>query len=595
MVQWLPANQHSQVQNHRRNGVHITDIMKNYVEIAKQYANDIINDRIVSNKWTKLACERFVRDLKNESLPFYINEDKAAHVCFFMENLKHYQGPKANQDLFLEPWQVFVLVNLFGWLHKDGPKKGKRRFRKSYVELGRGNGKSFLASGLALYMLAADGEEGSEVYSAATTREQARIVFDDARHVAFKMPAGLASRIGISVHAHSITAKKASRFKPLSAEAGSLDGLKIHFAVVDELHAHKTREVWDVLLTGLGKRDQSMIFAITTAGFDLSGIGYEVHNYVKKILERSVNDDTQFGIIYAIDDDDEWQNESTWIKANPNWKVSVDPEYFHSLAAEAISTPSKQVNFKTKNLDLWLSSSNSFFDIQAWEKCVDKTIKLEDFKGKDCWIGIDLATRSDMAALALVFRKNKKFYIFPKYYLPEAAIIDGRNSQYRGWEIERRIQTTPGNVLDLTIIENEIIELTKQFNVKSINLDPHEARMLVTSLQTKIRTEIIEIPQTAMNLSDPTKELDAMSRSGDIVFNCPILLWMASNVVCRIDTNDNVKPNKERPQDKIDGIIATVCALATMINEPDVPAIDWSMFGFVNRNGLTSFSNVKAS
>jgi phage terminase large subunit-like protein len=572
--------------------VNIKNNPRDYVGIAKQYSKDILSGKIVSNKWTKLACQRFERDLVNESLPYYLDEDSAGHVCFFVELLKHYQGPKANQNIILMPWQVFILVNAFGWLKKDGDKKDKRRFKKVYVEVARSNGKSTLSSALALYMLAADDEQGSEVYAAASSRDQAMIVFRDARAMAFKMPPGLASRLKLKINKFIILAQdELSFFKPLSAEGNSLHGLKIHFAVIDEVHVHKTRDVWDTMMGGLGKRPQSMLWAITTAGSDLSGIGYEAHNYAKKVLERTNGheDDEQFAIIYSIDEDDDWLDESCWMKANPNWIESVDPDDMRSLAREAKVMSSKQPSFKTTKLNLWLNSSHALFDMTAWQKCLDKDLKLSDFRGQDCHIGLDLASKSDIAALSIVFRKEKDVYCFPIYYLPEKAVTDGKISQYKGWVIDGYIRTTPGNITDFAQIEDDLLELAKDFNVKSINFDPWQAASMIQSLQNKTKIEIVEVSQNTKNLSEPCKELDSLTISGRFHFNCPVLMWMASNTIGVYDKNENVYPHKERPQDKIDGISATLTAMTTMLLDQPKPKRDWSMFGVVDKNGFRSF------
>ena len=556
-----------------------------YVKVANQYALDVVQGKIVACKWVKLACQKYideVKKMKTKDFPYYINQDKANRVCFFVECQKHLKGPKANTPIKLEPWQVFILVNCWGWVWSEGPNKDKRRFRRAYIELPRGSGKSALASALSLYMLAADGESGADVYSAATNREQARIVFDDARHMASSMSPQLARNLGLKIHAHTVLANKNSKFKPLAADAGTLDGLNIHFAVVDELHAHKKRDLWDVLITGAGKRDQSMIFAITTAGFDLSGIGYEMHTYIEKILEKVYEDNSIFGIIYTIDEDDDWTQEKTWMKANPNWDISVNPEHIRGMATEAINNISKQPGFKTKHLNLWLQSQHSFFDISLWEKCIDETLDIEDFKGKECWVGIDLASKNDLTAISLLFRQNKKVYLFAYHYLPELAVYDGRNSQYRGWADQGLIKICPGNIIDFDIIEHDLFEIAKKFNVRSFNIDPFQASQLTQRLQKEIDAKkIIEVPQTAINLSEPTKELDALTRSGNLVYNNAMITWQASNIVCRYDTNDNVKPNKERYEDKIDGIIATVNAMTSMLESSEEYDIDfekWEWF-----------------
>ena len=267
----------------------------------------------------------------------------------------------------MEPWQIFILTTVFGWV--DGEKK--RRFLHVYIEVPRGNGKSALSSGVALYALAADGEGGAECYTFATTRDQARIVFDTSKAMVNMSP-DLAREFGLTKQAHSVTVMKTgSVLMPKSAEGSTLDGLNTHIAVIDELHAHKTRELYDVVVTSLGKRRQPLLWVITTAGFDNAGICYEVRTMVTRVLVRTVIDDAQFGIIYTIDPDDDWRTEAALKKANPNWGVSVMPAEVMRLQRTAMELPSSQNNFKTKHLDVWCSASAAWMDSSAWAACED--------------------------------------------------------------------------------------------------------------------------------------------------------------------------------------------------------------------------------
>jgi len=275
-----------------------------YAEKAKRYTKDVMSGEISACEWVKLACKRFLRDLEREAnneFDFVFNTEKANRVCNFIQNLPHIKGEWANrgETITLQPWQCFLLCNVFGWVHC---KTGFRRFRTAYCEVPRKNAKSTLSSGVGLYMLTADNEQGAEVYSAATTRDQAKIVFEDAKAMARKAK-GFSQHYGINVNVRNINRlATSSKFEPLSADAHTLDGLNIHCAIVDELHAHPTRKVYDVLETGTGSRAQSLLFLITTAGSDRAGICYEQREYVTKILQGIVEDDTYWGIIYTIDE-----------------------------------------------------------------------------------------------------------------------------------------------------------------------------------------------------------------------------------------------------------------------------------------------------
>jgi len=409
---------------------------------------------------------------------------------------------------------------VFGWVKPNGT----RRFRRSYIEVPRGNAKSTLSSAVALYMLAADREGGAEVYSLATTRDQARIVFGDAQTMARRSP-GFRRRFSVEVGAHNMhVLASGSKFEALSAEGSTLDGLNIHFGCVDELHAHKTRTVYDVVETGTGKRDNSLLWVITTAGSNRAGICYEVRTFVTKLLDGVFEDDTQFGIIYGLDDGDDWTSESALIKANPNWGISVRPEVLVPLQAKAMQLPSAVNNFKTKHLNEWVNADTAWMDMRAWDACGDSTLDIEAFTGQPCWIGLDLASKTDIAALVLVFPNPEiadAYVAFGKYYLPEDTVAAAGNSQYDGWMRNGRLTVKPGNVIDFGWIEADLLEMASRFEVQAVAFDPFQA---------------------TQNLIEPQKKL---THDGD-----PVLTWMASNVVAHLDVKDNIYPRKERPENR---------------------------------------------
>jgi phage terminase large subunit-like protein len=538
---------------------------RDHAAIGLQYAKDVVAGRIAACKWVKKACKRQIADLAkwaDGTGPYRFDAAKGNKAAKFIEFLKHTKGPKAGQTIVLEPWQAWIITTVFSWVRTD---TGNRRFRRVYLEMPRGQGKSALSSAVALYMLAADGEGGAEVYSCATTRNQARIVFQDAQHMARKS-APLMKALGVEVAAHNINVlRTASKFEALSADAHSLDGLNIHLAVIDELHAHKTREVYDVIETGTGKRPQSLLWCITTAGFDRAGICYEVRGYLAKVLNGKVEDDSQFGVIYTIDDGDDWQALSSWQKANPNFGVSVMPEVIGQLASKAMQMPSAQANFRTKHVCEWVNSDTSWMDMRAWDKAGDPSLDIADFEGQECHIGLDLAAKIDIAAKVRLFQRAidgvTHYYVFGQYYLPEAAVTDGRNSQYAGWEIEGRLTTTPGDVLDFDTVRADLMEDSRRFAVKEIAYDPWQALQLAQQL-TADGASCVEYRNTVANFSAPMKEIDALVRSGRLHHSAdPVLGWMVSNVVCHVDAKENIYPRKERPENKIDGVVALIMAL----------------------------------
>jgi phage terminase large subunit-like protein len=322
-----------------------------YVAVAQEYIEGVLSGAIPACKWVKLACHRQVDDLARQGsadFRYRFDAERAAHPCRFIEKLPHVKGKWSSPKIRLEPWQIFILTTVFGWVKADGC----RRFRVAYIETPRKNAKSTLSSGVALFMLAADGEPGAEVYSVATKRDQARIVFDDARRMVERIE-GIRLRFGLKAFAHAITVDgTASKFCALASEADSLDGLNLHCGVIDELHAHKTRAVWDVLDSATGSRTQPLVWAITTAGFNQTGICYEQRGYVTQVLQRLHADESYFGIIYTIDlpekgpdgkeiPGDDWTTEAAWRKANPNYGVSVLPDDIAKLARKAIQSAQK--------------------------------------------------------------------------------------------------------------------------------------------------------------------------------------------------------------------------------------------------------------
>ena len=548
-----------------------------YTAAARQYAKDVVAGKVLTSKWVHLACQRQIKDLirfkGKESLyrfnpkltakngrPFY----PADNLCAFIERLPHVKGPLAGEPIRLEPWQVFILTTVFGWIKADG----NRRFRRSYIEVPRGNAKSTLSSALALYMLAADGEGGSEVYSLATTRDQARIVFGDAQTMARKS-AGFRSRFGVEVGAHNMNVMKTgSKFEALSAEGSTLDGLNIHFGCIDELHAHKTRTVYDVVETGTGKRDNSLLWVITTAGSNRAGICYEVRTFVTRLLDGVFEDDSQFGIIYGLDEGDDWVTEESLIKANPNWGVSVRPEVLLPLQAKAMQLPSAVNNFKTKHLNEWVNADSSWMDMRAWDRCANPSLTLAAYAGQPCWIGLDLASKVDIAALVLVFTHleiDGAYAVFGRYYLPEDTVHANGNSQYQGWMNAGRLTVTPGNVIDFGWIEADLIDFVSRHSVQAVAFDPFQA----TQLSTRMLSEgmpMIEVRPTVLNFSEPMKTLEALVLQGKLIHDGdPVLGWMASNVVAHLDAKDNIYPRKERPENKIDGIVALIMAISRAI------------------------------
>lgn len=534
----------------------------------------MVRGRIPACKWVRLACQRQLDDLKRWAKrgPFEFDEDVAGEWCRFVELLPHIKGPLAGENLRLEDWQCCIITTVFGWMRRG---TRHRRFRRAYNELPRGNGKSAMSSGLGLKAAFADDEGGSEVYSAAVTRDQAKIVFAAAQHMARRRP-DMCRALGIEVLAHAIAqVSTASTFQAVASESNALDGLNIYLAIIDELHAHRTRDVYDALETGTGKRPQSLLWTITTAGSNRSGICYEVRTYATRVLTGSVSDESFFAVIYTADDSDDWTQESTWRKANPNYGISVMPEVIAQLCAKAMEMPAAQASFKTKHLNVWVNADQAWMNMAKWQACADPGLVIEDFAGEQCWIALDLASKVDIAARALLFRRNldgiDHYYLFVRNFLPEMAVREGRNSQYEGWEIEGRITTTPGQVLDFAVIEADLLDCFSRFAVQEVAYDPWQATQLASRMAEQGAT-MVEYRNTVANFSAPMKEIDALVRAGRLHHDgCPVLEWMVSNVVCHLDAKDNIYPRKETVANKIDGVVAAIMAMGRALAPPETP------------------------
>lgn len=553
-----------------------------HVAAGHQYALAVVAGKISACDFVRQACQRQIDDLARAEggWQYYFDHEAGERVCRFTCFLPHTKGALAGQQITLEPWQAFILTAAFGWLRMDNDK---RRYRRAYIEVPRGNGKTTLSDGPALYCGFGEKEGGAEIYSAARTRDQAKVAFSVAQAM-LRRATGLRDSLGIEVGAHRIVQMHSnSFFEALSADADSLDGKNVHFALIDELHAHRDRSVYDAIETGAGKRNQSMVWAITTAGADKTGICYEQRSYLATILKGTVEDDSYFGIIYTMDKDDDWTVESTWRKANPNYGISVEPEHIAATCKKAMQSPASQANFLTKHLNVWIQTNEALYDMRAWDRCFDETLDMDDFTGLPCRIAVDLASKIDVAAVVALFERDGKVYPFARLYVPEQAIIESRNDSYKGWEIEQKITTTPGDVIDIDRIEADILDMSSRFEVLEVAYDPWQAQQMANHLAEQ-GANVVEYRQTVQNFSEPTKELDALMRLGAIAHPYgprDPLSWMIGNVVGHYDAKENVYPRKERPENKIDGAIALIMALGLHLRATAEAASVYKTRGFI--------------
>jgi phage terminase large subunit-like protein len=531
-----------------------------------EYAQAVVKGSVLACTWVRLACQRHLEDLDRwqaKDSPFYFDQKAAERVLEVVQLFPHIHGHWAKQQMriTLEGWQCFIVMCVFGWKARS---TGARRFRVAYIEVPRKNAKSTLTSAIGLYLLACDGEHGGHIVSAANTQNQAKLLFTDAQWMARK-EVGFRARFSVEVLAHTIVQMETqSKFEALSAEHSNLDGLNLHGALIDELHAHPTRGLWDVLATATGSRIQPLIWAITTAGLNRASVCYDQHNYVIDILSKRAEDDAYFGIIYTTDDGDDPWAETTWTKANPNYGVSVRPEGLKLDAKRAMQMPSEQASFLTKHLNVWINAAMMWLPAGAWDKCGDGALDIEDFAGEACYLGIDLALRSDMAALVVAFPPTEArphWVVFGFYYLPEETVSRAENAHYQAWETMGRLTTTPGNVTDFDYILNALADLCTRFGVREIALDPFDAGPLLVNIEKAGLPKPVEVRQTAPNMHPAMVELEGLVLSKKIRHDAnPILSWMFSNVKVE-KSGDLMKPTKDGDEKKIDGVVCLLMCL----------------------------------
>lgn len=563
---------------------------RSYFQRATDYAQRCVDGVEGAGRLETLAAQRFISDLQKQGtpdFPFVVDEVKGNRACRFHELLPHIKGQWAKPEyvdgkfryakIELEDWQVFIEFQIFAWVHMT---TGLRRFRRDYEEIARKNAKSTRVAARQLYMLTADGEQGAHCYSAATTGDQAREVFDVSRNMALREPEFLA-RFGVEVGKQDIVvAGSASSYRPLNAEGSTLDGLNIHSGVVDEVHAHKTRSVWDVLDTATGARSQPLLTAITTAGSDRSGVCYELRAYTIKVLEGVITDESWFGIVFTIDEGDDWRDPKIWRKANPNLGISVNLEDMQAACRKAEAMPSAVGNFLTKRLNVWVNADSAWMDMRAWDRCANPHLTLDDIKHLPCWVPLDLASKVDIAAAPVIAHDEEadRWYCVTKarFWLPERAVETGVNSQYDGWVRADYLNVTPGEVTDYDQIEEQLRDDARLLlDLREIPFDPFQATQLSGHMLAE-GLPMVEMRPTVLNLSEPMKQLEALVLQGPTKFQHdgnPAMTWMISNVVCHRDNKDNIYPRKERNENKIDGPVAVIMGIGRAMstgakNEP---------------------------
>ena len=524
---------------------------------AEFYAEQVRSGAILVCEYVRLAVERYYADLDRAlDEGRYFDKKAAMRAIHFIEKLKHTKGEWAGQRFRLEPWQQFVLWNIFGWKNADGT----RRFRYAYIEIARKNGKTALSAGIGLYMLFADGESRPEVYSAATVKDQAKICFSDAVEIVKATDL----KNYLTPYRNSIVYDlKGGMMKPLSSDYGTHDGLNPSCGIIDEFHAHKDSGMFDVIKSAFGARRQPLMFVITTAGFNKSGVCYAYRENVIKVLRGVNEDDSLFGIIYTLDDKSEWDDPKMWIKANPNLGVSLSADYLADQVKDAKNRPEAVRNVMTKNVDLWVDAERTWILDDAWQKCIGTTDPA-DLKGCACWGGLDLSNVSDITAYVLLFHENDRFQLLPHFWIPEEKMrekIRKENINYDKWVAEGYVTVTPGNVIDYDFVKADILRIVADYDLRTSAYDRWNSSQTIIDLQNE-GMECNPFGQGYGSMSAPTKEFEKLVLTGKIEhFGNPVLRWMLASTLVKTDPAGNIKPDKEKSTQKIDGIVAAIMAL----------------------------------
>lgn len=524
---------------------------------AELYAEQVRSGEILVCEYVRLAVERYYADLDRAlDMGRYFDKKAAMRAIRFIEKLKHTKGEWAGQRFRLEPWQQFVLWNIFGWKNADGT----RRFRYAYIEIARKNGKTALSAGIGLYMLFADGESRPEVYSAATVKDQAKICFSDA--VEIVKATNLKNYL--TPYRNSIVYElKGGTMKPLSSDYGTHDGLNPSCGIIDEFHAHKDSGMFDVIKSAFGARRQPLMFIITTAGFDKSGVCYAYRENVIKVLRGVNEDDSLFGIIYTLDDKSEWDDPKMWIKANPNLGVSLSADYLADQVKDAKNRPEAVRNVMTKNVNLWVDAERTWILDDVWQKCIGTTDPA-DLKGCACWGGLDLSNVSDITAYVLLFHENDRFQLLPFFWIPEEKMLEKikkENINYDRWVAEGYVTVTPGNVIDYDFVKANILRIVADYDLRTSAYDRWNSSQTIIDLQNE-GMECNPFGQGYGSMSAPTKEFEKLVLTEKIEhFGNPVLRWMLASTLVKTDPAGNIKPDKEKSTQKIDGIVASIMAL----------------------------------
>jgi len=555
---------------------------RDHRKLVAGYVEAVLSGAIPTGKYTRLAVERHQRDLTHErepDFPYRFDWERAGKVLRFIEKLPHVKGRWAarRELLVLGAWQCFIVATIFGWVTK---RDGFRRFTEAYISVGRKNGKSPLAAAIGLYMMTEDGEFGAEIYAGATSEKQAHEVFTPARLMVQKSP-WLQQQHGLEVWSKSIVkTEDNSRFWPVIGKPG--DGPAPSCAIADEFHEHLSSDQVDTMQTGMVGRQQPLMLIITTRGTNLASPCYDKDAEARKVLDGVQDNEKFFAVIYSIDEPtqdapgDDWADPKVLVKANPNIGVSADREFLEAQQRQATLNPTYQNRFKTKHANVWCNASVAGINMHLWKLAGDAGLSIDEFKGQPALFALDLASKLDVCAFVQVFVKMlnglRHYYVFGRYYLPEDTIhkdlvaSDRANQDaYKKWVVQGFLNATDGAELDFDQVKDDLLALKSVVQVKEIIYDPWRATQLAHQLAASGAT-CVEFPQGAQNMAAGFDELNAALAAGRFHHDGnPVLAWMAANTIAKSIIKGLSVPSKDKPANKIDGIVAVCMGLSRAI------------------------------
>jgi len=491
------------------------------------------------------------------------DKDAADYAVAFIEALCHTKGSWAGKPFELIDWQEQIVRDIFGILKPNG----YRQFNTAYVEIPKKMGKSELAAAIALLLTCGDNEERAEVYGCAADRQQASIVFEVAADMVRMCPA-LNRRVKILASTKRLIYLPTNSFyQVLSVEAYSKHGFNIHGVVFDELHTQPNRKLFDVMTKGSGDaRMQPLYFLITTAGDNVNSICYEVHQKAKDLLTGRKHDETFYTVIYGAEEDDDWTDPKVWKKVNPSLGITVGIDKIKAACESAKQNPAEENSFRQLRLNQWVKQAVRWMPMEKWDKCAFK-VDPEKLKGRACYGGLDLSSTTDITAFVLVFppmNDDDKFHILPYFWIPEENLdlrVRRDHVNYDLWQKQGFLKTTEGNVVHYGFIESFIEELGTQYNIREIAFDRWGAVQMTQNLEG-LGFTVVPFGQGFKDMSPPTKELMKLTLEEKIAHGGqPVLRWMMDNIYIRTDPAGNIKPDKEKSTERIDGAVALIMAL----------------------------------